>query len=145
MLYNYFTSRMLRRISDILPFPQPVRGSDKLTNFLYLTIENFGSDSFYRPPVSVDYNDTYIDLRVALWVRKSCWHGQCFSTGSDFPRGVFYYVLLRRLTTWRDEELPTLASPCKGRGERVASEAGPDNDTLLTRARVRQQVSHALS
>jgi hypothetical protein len=26
----------------------------------------------------------------------SCWHGQCFSTGSDFPRGVFYYVLLRR-------------------------------------------------
>src|SRR5437899_7347476 len=52
---------------------------------------------------------------------KSCWHGQCSSTGSDFPRGVFYYVLLRRLTTWRDEELPTLASPCKGRGERVAS------------------------
>src|SRR5437764_14817354 len=75
----------------------------------------------------------------------SCWHGQCCFTGSDFPRGVFYYVLLRRLTTWRDEELPTLASPCKGRGERVASEAGPDNDTLLTPARVRQQVSHALS
>src|SRR6266513_1139594 len=65
----------------------------------------------------------------------SCWHGQCCFTGSDFPRGVFYYVLLRRLTTWRDEELPTLASPCKGRGERVASEAGPDNDTLLTPAR----------
>src|SRR5947199_9531594 len=50
----------------------------------------------------------------------SCWHGQCCFTGSDFPRGVFYYVLLRRLTTWRDEELPTLASPCKGRGEWVA-------------------------
>ena len=61
---------MLRRIPDILSFPQPVRGSDKLTNFLYLTIENFGSDSFYRPPVSVDYNDTYIDLRVAFWVRE---------------------------------------------------------------------------
>ena len=56
----------------------------------------------------------------------NCWHGQCSLTGSDFPRGVFYYVLLRRLTTWRVEELPTLASPCKGRGERVASEAGPD-------------------
>ena len=49
-------------IPDILCFPQPGRGSDKLTNFLYLTIENFGSDSFYRPPVSVDYNDTYIEL-----------------------------------------------------------------------------------
>ena len=61
---------MLRRISDILPFPQPVRRSDKLTKFLHLTIENFGSDSFYRPPVSVDYNDTYIDLRVALWVQE---------------------------------------------------------------------------
>src|SRR6266496_503206 len=48
---------------------------------------------------------------------KSCWHGQCFSRGSDFSRGVFYDVLLRRLTTWRVEELPTLASPCKGRGE----------------------------
>jgi hypothetical protein len=47
----------------------------------------------------------------------SCWHGQCFSRGSDFSRGVFYDVLLRRLTTWRVEELPTLASPCKGRGE----------------------------
>jgi hypothetical protein len=70
MFYNYFTSRMLRKISDILPFPQPVRRSDKLTNFLYLTIENFGSDSFYRPPVSVDYGDTYIDLRVALWVQE---------------------------------------------------------------------------
>jgi len=70
MFCNYFTSRMLRRISDILPFPQPVRGSDKLTNFLHLTIENFGSNSFYRPPVSVDYNDTYIDLRVALWIQE---------------------------------------------------------------------------
>src|SRR6266513_896846 len=48
---------------------------------------------------------------------KSCWHGQCFSRGSDFSRDVFYDVLLRRLTTWRVEELPTLASPCKGRGE----------------------------
>src|SRR6266446_4736985 len=74
---------------------------------------------------------------------KSCWHGQCSSTGSDFPRGVFYYVLLRRLTTWRDEELPTLASPCKGRGERVARE-GPDNDTLLTRTPRSAAVSHAL-
>ena len=55
----------------------------------------------------------------------SCWHGQCSSTGSDFPRGVFYYVLLRRLTTWRDEELPTLASPCKGRGERGGARAAP--------------------
>jgi hypothetical protein len=70
MFYNYFTSRMLRMISDILPFPQPVPRSDKLTNFLHLTIENFGSDSFYRPPVSVHYNDTYIDLRVALWVQE---------------------------------------------------------------------------
>src|SRR5207302_4855154 len=48
---------------------------------------------------------------------KIYWHGQCFFTGSDFSRGVFYDVLLRRLTTWRAEELPTLASPCKGRGE----------------------------
>src|SRR5436189_846791 len=61
--------------------------------------------------------------------RKSCWHEQCFSTGSDFPRGVFYNRPAAALTTWRDEELPTLASPCKGRGKRVASEAGPDNDT----------------
>jgi hypothetical protein len=61
---------MLRRISDILPFPRPVRGSDNLTNFLYLTIEHFGSDSFYRPPVSVHYNDTYRGLRVALWVQE---------------------------------------------------------------------------
>ena len=60
----------LKRIPDMLSFPPPIPGSDKLTNFLYLTIENFGSDSFYRPPVSVDYNDTYIDLRVALWVQK---------------------------------------------------------------------------
>jgi hypothetical protein len=73
------------------------------------------------------------------------WHGQCLPTGFDFPRDVFYYVLLRRLTTWRDEELPTLASPCKGRGEPVASKAGPDKDTLFTPARVRRQVSHALS
>jgi hypothetical protein len=29
----------------------------------------------------------------------SCWHGQCCSRGSDFSRGVFYDVLLRRLTT----------------------------------------------
>ena len=61
---------MLRRIFDILPLPQPVRRSDKFTNFLYLTTEDFGSDSFYRPPVSVDYNDTYTDLRVAFWVRE---------------------------------------------------------------------------
>jgi hypothetical protein len=70
MFCNDFTSRMLRRIFDILPLPQPVRRSDKLTNFLYLTIENFGSDSFYRPPVSVHYNGTYIDLRVALSVQE---------------------------------------------------------------------------
>jgi hypothetical protein len=57
-------------IPDILCFPQPVRWSDKLTNFLYLTIENFGSESFCRPTVSVDCNDTYIDLRVAFWIRE---------------------------------------------------------------------------
>src|SRR6266403_4505954 len=75
----------------------------------------------------------HIEARALYFASAtSCWHGQCSSKGSDFPRGVFYYVLLRRLTTWRDEELPTLASPCKGRGERVASEAGPDNDMLLT-------------
>src|SRR5437868_8751622 len=74
----------------------------------------------------------------------SCWHGQCCFTGSDFPRGVFYYVLLRRLTTWRDEELPTLASPCKGRGEWVEGEAGSDNLTLLTRTPRSAAVSHVL-
>ena len=61
---------MLRKISDILAFPQPVRRSDKLTDFLYLTIEHLGQIAFYHPPVSVHYNDTYIDLRVALWVQE---------------------------------------------------------------------------
>src|SRR2546423_15277859 len=75
---------------------------------------------------------------------KSCWHGRCSSTGSDFPRGAFYYVLLRRLTMWRDEELPTLASPCKGRGEWVAREASPDNHAPLTRAPRSAAVSYAL-
>ena len=61
---------------------------------------------------------------------KIYWHGQCFFTGSDFSRGVFYDVLLRRLTTWRAEELPTLASPCKGRGE-WGEHDGTDNEPLF--------------
>ena len=77
-------------------FPQPVRGSDKLTNFLYLTIDNFNSESFYRPPVSFDPNDTYIELRIAFWIREELLARAVLLYGSDFPRGVFYYVLLRR-------------------------------------------------
>ena len=43
---------------------------------------------------------------------------------------MFYDVLLRRLTTWRAEELPTLASPCKGRGE-WGEHDGTDNEPLF--------------
>src|SRR4029077_13948350 len=74
----------------------------------------------------------------------SCWHGQRSSSGSDFPRGVFYYVLLRRLATWRDEELPTLASPCKGRGERVARERRPDYHTPHTSSSFGSSLARAL-
>src|SRR6266480_1779742 len=74
---------------------------------------------------------------------RSCWHGQCFSECSDFSRGVFYDVLLRRLTTWRAEELPTLASPCKGRGERGARRVQITRRFLAGAARS-ASVSHAL-
>ena len=48
------------------------------------------------PAVSIDYNDTYIDLRVAFWIRAELLARAVLLSGSDFPRGVFYYVLLRR-------------------------------------------------
>src|SRR5207244_2714354 len=82
-------------------------------------------------------------LRVAFWSANNCWHGHCSSSGSDFPRGVFYDVLLRRLTTWRAEELPTLASPCKGRGEWVTPQARITR-RFLARAPRSTAVSHAL-
>src|SRR5947208_13684177 len=103
MFCNDLTSRMLRRISDILPFPQPVRRSDKLTNFLYLTIENFGSDSFYRLPVSVHYNDTYIDLRVALSVQEELLERAVLLCRFCFPSRPVLLRCATGFTTWREE------------------------------------------
>ena len=57
---------------------------------------------------------------------------------------MFYDVLLRRLTTWRAEELPTLASPCKGRGEWVAARAQIKRGFLARAARSATRLPRAL-